>query len=139
MKKTLKQKYGLEDRKVLSTFGLLSSGKGIETTIDALPSIVIIHPEVVFLVMGKTHPEVVKTDGEKYREILEEKVRDLNLQNHVWFINKYLALPELLEYLQLTDIYLFTANNPNQAVSGTFAYAMSCALSNHFNSYSSCT
>ena len=59
--------------------------------------------------------------------MLEQKVRDLNLQGHVRFINKYLALPELLEYLQLTDIYLFTANDPNQAVSGTFAYAMSCA------------
>lgn len=123
----LKQKYGLKGKKVLTTFGLLSSGKGIETTIDALPAIAITHPEVVFLVIGKTHPEVVKTDGEKYREMLVEKVRDLNLQNHVRFINKYLDLPELLEYLQLTDIYLFTATNPNQAVSGTFAYAMSCA------------
>lgn len=125
--RTLKQKYGMESRKVLSSFGLLSSGKGLETTIDALPAIVKDHPEVVFLVIGKTHPEVVKTDGEKYREMLEEKVRILNLQNHVRFINKYLALSELLEYLQLTDIYLFTATNPNQAVSGTFAYAMSCA------------
>jgi len=124
--KFLKSKYELVDRKVLSTFGLLSSGKGIETTLDALPAIVRQCPDVMFLVMGKTHPEVVKTDGEKYREMLEKKVKDYGLENHVRFINKYLALPELLEYLQLTDIYLFTANDPNQAVSGTFAYAMSC-------------
>lgn len=125
--KFLKNKYGLQYRKVLTTFGLLSSGKSIETTIDALPAIVKQCPEVVFLIIGKTHPEVVKTDGESYREYLELKVKELHLQDHVVFINKYLALPELLEYLQLTDIYLFTTNDPNQAVSGTFAYAMSCA------------
>ena len=122
----LKIKYGLKNRKVLATFGLLSAGKGIDTTLDALPAIVKKCPEVMFLVMGKTHPEVVKSEGEQYRDMLEKKVRDYGLENHVRFINKYLALPELLEYLQLTDIYLFTANDPNQAVSGTFAYAMSC-------------
>ena len=125
--KFLKEKYGFEGRKVLTTFGLLSSGKSIETTIEALPAIVKQCPEVVFLVIGKTHPEVVKHEGEKYREMLELKVKQLELQDHVRFINKYLALPELLEYLQLTDIYLFATNDPNQAVSGTFAYAMSCA------------
>ena len=122
----LKLKYGLKGRKVLATFGLLSAGKGIDTTLEALPAIVEKCPEVMFLVMGKTHPEVVKSDGEQYRDMLEQKVREYGLENHVRFINKYLALPELLEYLQLTDIYLFTANDPNQAVSGTFAYAMSC-------------
>ena len=123
----LKLKYGLKDRKVLSTFGLLSSGKSIETTLEALPAIVKQCPEVVFLVIGKTHPEVKKHEGEKYREMLEQKVLEYSLQDNVIFINNYLALPELLEYLQLTDIYLFTTNDPNQAVSGTFAYAMSCA------------
>ena len=77
--------------------------------------------------IGKTHPEVVSSEGENYREMLEQKVKDYSLQDHVIFINKYLALPDLLEYLQLTDIYLFTTNDPNQAVSGTFVYAMSCA------------
>ncbi len=122
----LKLKYKLTDRKVLATFGLLSSGKGIETTLEALPAIVRQCPDVMFLIMGKTHPEVVKTDGEQYREMLEQKVKDYGLEGHVRFVNKYLELSELLEYLQLTDIYLFTANDPNQAVSGTFAYAMSC-------------
>jgi glycosyltransferase involved in cell wall biosynthesis len=126
-KETLKEKYNLAGRKVLSTFGLLSSGKSIETTLESLPAIIKTNPEVMFLVLGKTHPEVVKSEGEKYRHKLEAIVTTLKLQDHVKFVNSYLALPELLEYLQLTDIYLFTTNDPNQAVSGTFAYAMSCA------------
>ena len=126
-KKYLKKKYGLTDRKVLTTFGLLSSGKSIETTLDALPSIIEQIPKVIFLIIGKTHPEVRKVEGEVYREMLEQKVKDKMLHEHVQFVNEYLALPDLLEYLQLTDIYLFTTNDPNQAVSGTFAYAMSCA------------
>lgn len=125
-KTSLKLKYKLKGRKVLTTFGLLSSGKSIETTIEALPAIVKKCPEAMFLVIGKTHPEVVKSDGESYRDMLEQKVKQLEMQDHVRFINKYVDLPELLEYLQLTDIYLFTTNDPNQAVSGTFVYAMSC-------------
>ena len=124
--KFLKDKYGLTGRKVLTTFGLLSSGKSIETTLDALPAIIKQCPEVIFLVIGKTHPEVVKNEGEVYRESLVKKVNELGINDHVKFINKYLELPVLLEYLQLTDIYLFTTNDPNQAVSGTFVYAMSC-------------
>lgn len=125
--KILKAKYGLSGRKVLTTFGLLSSGKSIETTLGALPAIIKQCPEVMFLIIGKTHPEVVKNEGEVYRNKLEQIVLDLNLQNNVQFINQYLSTPDLLEYLQLTDIYLFTTNDPNQAVSGTFVYAMSCA------------
>jgi len=126
-KNILKMKYDLVGKKILTTFGLLSAGKSIETTLDALPAIIQKCPEVMFLILGKTHPEVVKEDGEQYREMLEQKVIDLNIKDHVCFINKYLALPKLLDYLQLTDIYLFTTNDPNQAVSGTFVYAMSCA------------
>ena len=122
----LKEKYHVSGKKILSTFGLLSSGKSIETTLDALPAIVKNNPDVLFLIIGKTHPSVVKHEGEKYRLMLETKVEALQLQQHVQFINRYLTLPDLLEYLQLTDIYLFTSNDPNQAVSGTFSYAMSC-------------
>jgi glycosyltransferase involved in cell wall biosynthesis len=125
--KFLKEKYGLKGNMVLSTFGLLSSGKSIETTLEALPAIVRTNPEVVFLIIGKTHPEVIKSEGEKYRDMLKERVEVLNLQRHVRFINNYLELPVLLEYLQLTDIYLFTSKDPKQAVSGTFSYAMSCS------------
>ena len=122
----LKRKYGLIGRRVLTTFGLLSSGKNIETTLEALPAIIKSNPEAVFLVIGKTHPEVLKNEGEKYREKLQSLVNLYNLGDHVIFVNDFLPLPELLEYLQLTDIYLFTTNDPNQAVSGTFVYAMSC-------------
>ncbi len=125
-KALLKEKYELEGKKILSTFGLLSSGKSIETTLDALPAIVNTHPDVVFLVIGKTHGGVIKSEGEQYRHSLEAKVKALGLENHVKFINRYLPLQDLLEYLQLTDIYLFTSKDPNQAVSGTFSYAMSC-------------
>lgn len=125
-KDALKEKYNLTGRKVLSTFGLLSSGKSIETTLDALPGIVKTTPEVTFLIIGKTHPTVVLQEGEKYRDFLQQKIIDLKLQKNVRFVNKYLPLDELLEYLRLTDIYLFTSKDPNQAVSGTFSYALSC-------------
>lgn len=122
----LKDKHELTGRKVLSTFGLLNSGKGIETTLNSLHEIIKINPEVIFLVIGKTHPGVIKSEGEKYRNRLEARVEELQLHHHVKFINRYLPLQDLLEYLQLTDIYLFTSEDPNQAVSGTFSYAMSC-------------
>ena len=125
-KEVLKEKYGLTGRKIISTFGLLSSGKSIETTIDALQTIVQEEPNVLFLVIGKTHPSVYKNEGEKYRNSLEVRIRELKLENYVKFINKYVTLEELLEYLQLTDIYLFTSKDRNQAVSGTFSYAISC-------------
>ena len=125
-RESLKKKYGIDGRKVLTTFGLLSSGKSIETTLEALPAIIKTNPDVIFLIIGKTHPEVLKKEGEQYRNRLEAMIVSKNLTQHVKFINSYLPLPDLLEYLQLTDIYLFTTNDPNQAVSGTFAYAMSC-------------
>lgn len=125
-KETLKEKYQLSGRKIISTFGLLSSGKSIETSIQALQKIVKKHPEVVFLVIGKTHPTVAKNEGERYRNALETQIIELGLQKNVNFINQYLPLDTLLEYLQLTDIYLFTSKDRNQAVSGTFSYAISC-------------
>jgi hypothetical protein len=125
-KAILKEKYGYTGRMVLTTFGLISSGKSIETTLDALPEIIKTNPETLFLAIGKTHPGVIKTEGEKYRHMLEEKVRSLHLEEHVKVINRYLDLPVLLEYLRLSDIYLFTSKDPNQAVSGTFSYGMSC-------------
>lgn len=125
-KNELKEKYGLTGKKVLTTFGLLSSGKSIQTTLKALPAIVREVPDVLFLIIGKTHPEVLKNEGEQYRDSLQQQVVDTGMENYVRFVNQYLSLPILLEYLQLTDIYLFTTNDPNQAVSGTFVYAMSC-------------
>jgi Glycosyl transferases group 1 len=125
-KQSTKEKYRLQDRQVLSTFGLLSSNKSIETALDALVAIKERSPNVLYLVLGRTHPEVVRQEGEQYRELLQRKVETLGLQDHVRFVDRYLELDELLEYLQLTDVYLFTSKDPEQAVSGTFAYAMGC-------------
>ena len=125
-KNILKNIYGFSDKIVMSTFGLISQNKGIETVLHALPEIVKKNPEVIFLVIGKTHPEIIRKDGEIYRNSLINIVQELHLENNVIFINEYLQLSELLEYLTLSDIYLFSSKDPNQAVSGTFAYAMSC-------------
>lgn len=125
-KQLLKEKYDLGGKKVFSTFGLLSEGKSIETTLNAMPQIIIENSDALFLVIGKTHPIVKKEQGEVYRDSLEQKVIDLGLQNNVLFINEYLPLPVLLDYLQLTDVYLFTSKDRHQAVSGTFSYAVSC-------------
>jgi glycosyltransferase involved in cell wall biosynthesis len=122
----LKEKYDLEGRKIIATFGLLGTGKSIETTLYALPEIVAKEPEILFLILGKTHPSVVKQDGETYRTFLENLVTELEIEDNVRFINEFLPLPILLDYLQLSDIYLFTSKDPNQAVSGTFSYAISC-------------
>ncbi|WKL43427.1 glycosyltransferase [Flavobacterium sp. ZE23DGlu08] len=125
-KNILKNTYGFSDKIVMATFGLISQNKGIETVLQALPEIVKKNPEVVFLVIGKTHPEIIRQDGEMYRNSLINIVQELHLENNVIFINEYLQLWQLLEYLTLSDIYLFSSKDPNQAVSGTFAYAMSC-------------
>ncbi len=122
----LKAKFKLTNKKVLSTFGLLSEGKSIETALYALPEIVKKHPECVYLILGKTHPEIYKREGEKYRTYLHELADELGISSHVLFVNEFISLELLHEYLQLTDIYLFTSNDPFQAVSGTFAYAMGC-------------
>jgi glycosyltransferase involved in cell wall biosynthesis len=121
----LKLNYNLLGKKVISTFGLLSSGKSIETTLHGLNSIIKQHDDVVFLIIGKIHPSVLIEEGERYLDFLRGLIVDLKLENHVQFVNMYLPLDELLDYLQLTDIYLFTSNDRNQAVSGTFSYALS--------------
>jgi glycosyltransferase involved in cell wall biosynthesis len=125
-KEKLKESYNYSDRIMLSTFGLISENKNIETTLFALPEIAKKHPNLLYLVIGKTHPEIIKKEGEKYREKLATIVKDLCLEDNVLFINEYVELKQLLEYLTLSDIYLFSSKDPNQAVSGTFAYAMSC-------------
>lgn len=125
-KVTLKEKYDCQGLTVLSTFGLININKNIETAIEALPKVVQKFPDVLYLIIGKTHPEVLKNEGEVYRESLARKVQKLGLSKHVRFINQYVEISELLDLLQMTDVYLFTSKDQNQAVSGTFAYAMSC-------------
>lgn len=122
-----KEKLNIQDRLVLSTFGLLGEGKNIETGLQALPKIIEKAPNALYLIIGKTHPNLIKDGVDTYRDKLEAIVSDLKLEKNVRFINQYLDTDELLDYLKATDIYMFTSKDPNQAVSGTFAYAMSCA------------
>ncbi len=123
----LKEKYGFSGKILLSTFGLLSAGKSIETALYSLPELVEKFPDVFYLIIGKTHPNNIQNARDHYREYLEELVNVLGISDYVMFIDRYVELQELLELLQATDIYLFTSKDPNQAVSGTFAYALSCA------------
>lgn len=119
-----KSALGLSDRIVLSTFGLISRGKGIEYVIQALPEVVHKFPQVVYLIIGATHPRVKAREGESYRNSLEQLVKELNLEEHVIFVNRYLSKEELVKYLVATDIYLTPYLNSQQIVSGTLAYAM---------------
>ncbi len=131
----LKRKYDLEGKKVLTTFGLLSPNKGIETGIEAMREISKRFPDAVYVVLGLTHPNLLKHEGEKYRDYLQGLIEEYQLEDNVRLVNEYIPTERLMEYLALTDIYLFTSKDPNQAVSGTFLYAMSagCAIiSNSF-------
>lgn len=131
----LKLKYKLQNNLVLTTFGLLSPNKGIEKGILAMKEISATFPQAVYIVLGLTHPNLLQEEGEKYRNYLQQLIDDNNLQNNVRLVNEYVPTKMLMEYLALTDIYLFTSKDPNQAVSGTFLYAMSagCAIiSNSF-------
>ncbi|MBU2639980.1 MAG: glycosyltransferase [Nanoarchaeota archaeon] len=120
----IKKSLGLEGRTVLSTFGLINRGKGIEYVIKSLPELVKKFPNLLYIIIGETHPVVRKQEGEDYRNKLIRLVNRLGLKNNVKFYNKYLTLDEIIEYLKATDIYVYSALDLNQIVSGTLAYAM---------------
>ena len=121
-----KSKLGLEGRRTVSTFGLISRGKGIEDVITALRDVVPNHPDVLYLVLGQTHPNVRAYEGESYRESLTALVEQLGLQNNVHFVNSYLTQETLLRYLAATDIYITPYPNAGQISSGTLTYALAC-------------
>jgi len=121
-----KKKLRLEKKIVLSTFGLLSPGKGVEYMINALPSLIKKYPNIVYLVIGETHPVIRKREGEKYRNKLINLVKKLGLQNNIKFYNKYLGINEIIECLLATDVYICTNLDKNQIVSGTLSYALGC-------------
>ena len=119
-----KNELKLTGKLVLSTFGLLSPNKGNEYVLDALPEVVKKNPNLLYLVIGATHPEVLRRSGEEYRNFLILKINKLGLGDSVRFYNHFLNLPTLLQFLRATDIYLATSLDPNQAVSGTLSYAL---------------
>ncbi|MDF2943302.1 MAG: glycosyl transferase group 1 [Herbinix sp.] len=129
----LKKKYGFMNRQVISTFGLIGPGKGIEHGIEAIAKVVKshttienkikYHKDVLYLILGQTHP-ALKEEGTAYRNKLEELVNQLDMGKNIKFVNRYLSKDEIIHYLQLSDIYMTPYLAKDQAVSGTLAYAV---------------
>lgn len=120
----MKPRFGFEGRKVLLTFGLIAPDKGLDHMVRAMPAIVEQHPDALYAVLGATHPNILRSEGEALRESLERTVEALGVQEHVRFINAYVGLEELTDYLQAADIYVTPYNNPAQITSGTLSYAV---------------
>lgn len=118
-----KDQFGVEGRRVVLTFGLISPGKGIEHAIRALPEVVRAFPDLVYIILGATHPKLRREQGEAYRYSLERLASDLRVKKHVVFYNRFVELEELMEFLGVADVYLTPYLNPAQVVSGTLAYA----------------
>ena len=118
-----KEEFGVIGKKVLLTFGLLSPNKGIEYVLHALPKIIEIFPEVVFIVVGQTHPNLIRNEGESYRMQLKKIAQDLGIQKHVVFFNRFVELDELMRFIGAADIYITPYLNEAQINSGTLAYA----------------
>ncbi len=119
-----KDKFGVEGRRVILTFGLLRRGKGIEYMIEALPEIVAKHPKTTYVLLGATHPALVREEGEAYRLDLQRRVRELELEEHVLFYPRFVETRELLEYLGAADIFVTPYLMIEQITSGALAYAM---------------
>ena len=115
---------GLEDRIILGNINLLSASKGLEYTIEALKKIKEQFNNILYLIIGQTHPVVLKTEGEKYRKFLKEQIKQHDLQGNVKFINKYLSLKELIIWLKIIDMYITPYLDPQQSASGALAYAI---------------
>lgn len=123
---SVKKSLGIANRPVISTFGLISRGKGIEYGIRAMPKVIEKFPDAMYLVLGETHPGVRRHEGESYRNELTELVSDLGIERNVRFNNRYLTLEELINYLCATDVYLTPYINKDQITSGALAYAIGC-------------
>jgi glycosyltransferase involved in cell wall biosynthesis len=120
-----KDAFGTEGKDVLLTFGLLSPNKGIENVIQALPTILSRHNNVVYMISGVTHPHVLRHEGDRYRQYLQKLAKDLGVQDHVIFRNRFVSPQELVELVGAADIYITPYKHKGQVVSGTLAYALS--------------
>jgi glycosyltransferase involved in cell wall biosynthesis len=120
----------MNDRVLLSTFGLISPGKGLETMIEALPSMIERHPEIAYVIAGRTHPDLAHREGEQYRLMLERRVLELGLAEHVEFDDRFLSIEELSDLLSATDVFVTPYRNQEQIASGalTFAIAAGCGV-----------
>jgi len=121
-----KKEIGAEGREVLLTFGLLSPRKGIQVALRALAAARPSHPASLYIILGKTHPAIVKRYGESYRRALQKMVDRLGLHDNVRFVNRFVSLPELLTFLRAADLYISPYLDEDQISSGTLAYAVGC-------------
>ena len=119
-----KDQFGVEGRKVILTFGLLGPGKGLEVVLKAMPKVVARHPDAVYIILGATHPHIVRKEGHAYRHSLERLVEELGIGDNVMFHNRYVSFEELNGYIGVADVYVTPYPNPQQITSGTMAYAM---------------
>lgn len=122
----LKKSYNIAGRTLVTTFGFIGPGKGIELGIKAISILKEKYPDIIYLVAGETHPNLKKRMGETYRDSLLDLIEKLNVKDNIKFINRYISLEELGEILHMTDIYLTPYPHRNQAVSGTLSYAVGC-------------
>ena len=120
----IKPALGLEGRDVILSFGLLGPGKGYELALDALPSVVEAHPGVCYVVVGATHPDLLRREGEAYREALAARVNALGMGDHVRFVDRFVGRVELTRWLEAADVFVTPYPNLDQIVSGTLSYAM---------------
>lgn len=119
----LKKEAGMAGKTVISTFGLLGPGKGLEYGVIAMAKVAAKHPEACYMILGQTHPTIKKESGEVYRQKLESLIRKYKIEDNVLFVNRYLSKEEIVRYLVMSDLYLTPYLNMDQAVSGTLAYA----------------
>jgi len=119
-----KHKFGMEDRRTILTFGLLSRNKGIEVMLKAMPAIIEAEPSVLYVILGMTHPSVLKEEGESYRFKLRQMVKELDLQKHVIFHNRFVGDEELSNFLCAADIYVTPYLSREQLTSGTLSFAV---------------
>ena len=121
-----KKQFGLEGQRVLFTFGLISPGKGLEYVIRALPDVLKVFPDLVYVVLGATHPTLLREQGETYRMNLERLAAELGVAKNVIFHNRFVQSKELMEYFNATDVYITPYLNASQITSGTLAYSFGC-------------
>jgi glycosyltransferase involved in cell wall biosynthesis len=123
-RRRLKRALAMEDRSVISTFGLVDPRKGLEYVVEALPDIIARHPRALYLVIGQTHPELLKRQGEAYRNSLIETARRVGVTEQLRFVNQYLTQREIVDFLLASDVYITPYLDPGQITSGTLAYAL---------------